>query len=91
MLLQASELTVKYGERIILDHEKLFIEPKQKIGVVGLNGNGKSTLLKIIASLDHASDLAFSTWAAGTGSHAGALSECRSLSDAKHPDALKSP
>ncbi|CVH75731.1 putative ABC transporter ATP-binding protein [Clostridiales bacterium CHKCI006] len=55
MLLQASELTVKYGERIILDHEKLFIEPKQKIGVVGLNGNGKSTLLKIIASLDHAS------------------------------------
>lgn len=54
MLLQATEITVRYGERIILDHEKLFVEPKQKIGVVGLNGNGKSTLLKLIATQDQA-------------------------------------
>ena len=53
MLLQATDLKIKYGTKNILDNTNLYIE-KEKIGVVGLNGHGKSTLLKIIATLDKA-------------------------------------
>lgn len=54
MLLQATDLKIKYGTKNILDNTNLYIEEKEKIGVVGLNGHGKSTLLKIIATMDKA-------------------------------------
>lgn len=54
MLLQATDLTIQYGSRYILNHASLFIEEKERIGVVGPNGQGKSTLLKIIADMDTA-------------------------------------
>lgn len=60
MLLQATDLKIKYGTKNILDNTNLYIEEKEKIGVVGLNGHGKSTLLKIIATMDKAYG-AFST------------------------------
>lgn len=54
MLLQATNLHIRYGIKPILDDTNLYIEEKEKIGVVGLNGHGKSTLLKIIATQDEA-------------------------------------
>ena len=54
MLLQATNLHIRYGTKNILDNTKLYIDEKEKIGVVGLNGHGKSTLLKIIAKQDKA-------------------------------------
>lgn len=54
MLMQATDLTIRYGTRAILDHASLFIDEKEKIGVVGANGQGKSTLLRIIATQDEA-------------------------------------
>ena len=54
MLLQATNLHIRYGLKDILNNTNLYIDEKQKIGVVGLNGHGKSTLLKIIATLDKA-------------------------------------
>lgn len=54
MLLQATDITVQYGQKTVLDHVNLYIEEKQKIGVVGANGQGKSTLLKVIGTLDEA-------------------------------------
>ena len=54
MLLQATNLHIRYGTKDILDNTNLYIDEKEKIGVVGLNGHGKSTLLKIIATLDKA-------------------------------------
>ena len=38
-----------YGDRVILDDVTLSFLPGAKIGVVGPNGMGKSTLLKIMA------------------------------------------
>lgn len=37
------------GGRALYENASLFIKPKDKIGLIGLNGRGKSTLLKIIA------------------------------------------
>ena len=44
------DITVKYGERVLLDEVSFMISPKERIGLIGRNGAGKSTLLKIIAS-----------------------------------------
>ena len=45
-----------YGDRVILDDVTLSFLPGAKIGVVGPNGMGKSTLLKIMAGLETVSN-----------------------------------
>lgn len=48
-ILSAENINMSYSEKILLNDVSLFIENNDKIGVVGINGTGKSTLLKIIA------------------------------------------
>ncbi len=43
-----------YGERVIFDDVSVGIQEGEKIGIVGINGTGKSTLLKIIAGREEA-------------------------------------
>ncbi|KFI46974.1 ATP-binding cassette protein, ChvD family [Bifidobacterium bohemicum] len=45
-----------YGDRVILDDVTLSFLPGAKIGVVGPNGMGKSTLLKIMAGIETVSN-----------------------------------
>ena len=45
-----------YGDRVILDDVTLSFLPGAKIGVVGPNGMGKSTLLKIMAGIENVSN-----------------------------------
>ncbi len=45
-----------HGDKVILDDVTLFFYPGAKIGVVGPNGMGKSTLLKIMAGLEEVSN-----------------------------------
>jgi ATP-binding cassette subfamily F protein uup len=47
-LLQLSEISLAYGHVPLLDHADLVIEPGERIGLIGRNGTGKSSLLKII-------------------------------------------
>jgi len=47
-MISISDLTYYIGGRTIFDHASLHIKPKDKIGLIGLNGTGKTTLLKII-------------------------------------------
>ncbi len=51
VLLTAKELVVEYGEQKILTSASLTIHDEDRIGLVGRNGAGKSTFLKIIAGL----------------------------------------
>ena len=49
VLLTATELEVSFGEQIILEKASLSIHEGDRIGLVGRNGAGKSTFLKILA------------------------------------------
>lgn len=49
--LAANNLTLSFGTRTILDGVSIAIEPGDKFGIVGRNGQGKSTLLKILAGI----------------------------------------
>lgn len=51
VILTAKELVVHFGEQIILDKASLSIHEHDRIGLVGRNGAGKSTFLKIISGL----------------------------------------
>lgn len=53
-LLSAENISKAYGEKIIFDNLTFGIDSGDKIGVIGVNGTGKSTLLKILAGLDTA-------------------------------------
>ena len=48
-LLQLSGISLAYGHVPLLDHADLVIEPGEHIGLIGRNGTGKTSLLKIIA------------------------------------------
>ena len=48
-LLQLSEVSLAYGHVPLLDHADLVVESGERIGLIGRNGTGKSSLLKVIA------------------------------------------
>jgi ABC transport system ATP-binding/permease protein len=47
-LISIKELRVLHGERILLDDAALQIEEGERIGLVGRNGEGKTTLLRVL-------------------------------------------
>jgi len=52
ILLEARNLTKHYGIRPILNDVSLSIDQGEKIGLIGINGTGKSTLLRILSSVE---------------------------------------
>ena len=52
ILLSAEKVYKGYSERHLLDGCSLAIGEGEKIGLIGINGTGKSTLLKIMAGLE---------------------------------------
>ena len=51
-LLSASELRLSYGRQVLLDGVSLTVAPGEKVGLVGRNGCGKTSLLRILAGED---------------------------------------
>lgn len=51
-LLTAENLTKSYGLRRVLAGVNLSLQEGEKVGVIGINGTGKSTLLRILAGLE---------------------------------------
>ena len=48
-MISANNIFIKYGDRILLNKVNLIIGERDKLGLVGRNGSGKSTILKILA------------------------------------------
>lgn len=53
-LVTIEHLTKSYTERLLFDDTSFSINEGEKIGLIGVNGTGKSTLLKIVAGLEDA-------------------------------------
>lgn len=53
-ILSAEKISKSYSEKILFDDISLGINEGEKIGLIGINGTGKSTLLKVIAGLETA-------------------------------------
>ena len=51
-LLTMEHVTKAYTDRVLLDDVAFGINDNEKIGVIGINGMGKSTLLKIVAGVE---------------------------------------
>lgn len=51
-ILSVDNITKAYGERKLFDSASFFLQEGEKAGIIGINGTGKSTLLKMIAGLD---------------------------------------
>lgn len=51
-LLSLENITKAYTERVLLDGASFFLQEGEKVGIIGINGTGKSTLLKIAAGLE---------------------------------------
>ncbi|MBC6609316.1 ABC-F family ATP-binding cassette domain-containing protein [Hymenobacter sp. BT507] len=47
-MISINDLDFHFGSRTLYDGANLHIKPKDKIGLIGLNGQGKSTLLRIL-------------------------------------------
>ncbi|RHH68194.1 MULTISPECIES: ABC-F family ATP-binding cassette domain-containing protein [Vagococcus] len=52
-LLRADNLDKNYGTKQLLNDVSFLIKEKDRIGLIGINGTGKSTLMKILSGKDH--------------------------------------
>jgi|GEM_PF-422683 len=55
-ILTVDNISKSYGVRKIFDGASFFLQEGEKAGIIGINGTGKSTLLKMIAGLEEADD-----------------------------------
>lgn len=51
-ILSIENITHSYTERKLFDDTSFYLHEGEKVGVIGINGTGKSTLLKIMAGLE---------------------------------------
>src|SRR5436309_786430 len=53
-MLQVNNTSLSYGPRLVLDDVSFTVAPGEKAGLIGVNGAGKSSLLKIVAGIQEA-------------------------------------
>ncbi len=51
-MIQLSGAGKRYGPKILFENVDWMVTPQDRVGIVGANGTGKSTLLKVMAGLD---------------------------------------
>lgn len=51
-IINVENITKVYTERELFSKASFYVQEREKIGIIGINGTGKSTLLKIVAGLE---------------------------------------
>ena len=51
MLLSAEHISINFGSRQLLEDVNFYLNEGDKVGIIGINGTGKSTLLKVLAGI----------------------------------------
>ncbi|MFL6561479.1 MAG: ABC-F family ATP-binding cassette domain-containing protein, partial [Bacillus sp. (in: firmicutes)] len=51
-MLTGENVSKTYGEKLLFNKISFTIKEKERVGLIGINGTGKSSLLKVIAGLD---------------------------------------
>lgn len=51
-IMQVEKLYKTYGEKVLFDHISFSVGDRQRIGLIGVNGTGKSSLLKVLAKVE---------------------------------------
>ena len=51
MLLSAEHLSINFGSRQLLEDVNFYLNENDKVGIIGINGTGKSTFLKVLAGV----------------------------------------
>ncbi|HYA17078.1 MAG TPA: ATP-binding cassette domain-containing protein [Bryobacteraceae bacterium] len=51
-MIQLSEAGKRFGPKVLFENLNWLITPKDRVGIVGANGTGKSTLLKVLAGTE---------------------------------------
>lgn len=52
-MLRVENLTKSFGDQVLLDRVNFNLTPKERLGIVGRNGHGKTTLFRIITGEEH--------------------------------------
>lgn len=52
MLMSAEQISKRFATRPILEGADLYLNEGDKVGIIGVNGTGKSTLLKILTGIE---------------------------------------
>ncbi|NBH27544.1 ABC transporter ATP-binding protein [Lachnospiraceae bacterium] len=55
-ILSMENITKSYGDRLLFDNASFYLAEGEKVGIIGINGTGKSTLLKIMAGLEESDE-----------------------------------
>lgn len=79
MLIEAKAITKSFAAHTVLDHVDFLIDRTDKIALVGQNGSGKTTFLRILAGVDEADEGKLMT---AKGVRIGYLSQALALDDA---------
>ena len=51
-IINVENITKSYTERMLFHKASFYLQENEKVGIIGINGTGKSTLLKIIAGME---------------------------------------
>ena len=51
-MIQLTDAGKRFGHKIFFKNLDWLITPKERVGIVGANGTGKSTLLKVLAGIE---------------------------------------
>ncbi|WP_406497574.1 ATP-binding cassette domain-containing protein [Streptomyces sp. NBC_01604] len=86
-MIEAHELTKRYGDKTVVDHLSFTVKPGEVTGFLGPNGAGKSTTMRMIIGLDSPTGGSVTVNGRRYAQHAAPLHEIGALLEAKsvHP------